>query len=210
MINLNILIYLFIIPFFSFAQVNAQESQKELIIRFDKLSIQIDNIEVWDENEILKNIQKDTVIIDLDIGEILTGDTIKIINSGYDQINIFQRIENSVTIMNEGPHCDLLDWKHYYSDWIEIENINKNQFQAIKLTTEQMEKFLPVDLEEFINAVSLHCGESWAELIKNVKSVTEYHCGISTSRIFLKLVLKDNKNNKSVEKLIVFEVPMGC
>lgn len=198
------------IPIILFAQVNEGNSEKEMIVKFDNLSVQIDNIEVWDENGTLKSIQKDTVRIDLDIGEILTGNTIRILNSDYDQIRIFQKIENSVTIMNEGPHCDLVDWKHYYSDWIEIEQISKNVFQAITLTADHTEKFISVDLDEFKNAVSSHCGESWTDLVKNIKSVNEYPCGISTSRIFLKLVLENSKTNKSTVKVIELEVPMGC
>lgn len=207
---LNTIFLLLTIPIFSFAQVNEGNSEKEMIVKFDNLSLQIDNIEVWDEIGTLKSIQKDTVRVDLDIGEILTGNTIRVLNSDYDQIRIFQKIENSVTIMNEGPHCDLVDWKHYYSDWIEIEQISENVFQAITLTADHTEKFISVDLDEFKDAVSSHCGESWTDLVKNIKSVNEYPCGISTSRIFIKLVLENSKTNTSTVKVIELEVPMGC
>lgn len=192
------------------AQVNEGDTAKEIIIRFDNLSLQIDDIDVWDENGTLKRTHKDTVKIDLDIGELLTGNKISVLNSDYDQIRIFQKFENSVTIMNEGPHCDLVDWKHYYSDWIELKQPYKYVFEAITLTAEHTEKFIPVNLDEFKNAVSLHCGNSWTELIKNINSVNEYPCGIGTSRIFLKLVLRNSKTNILEEKIIEFEVPMGC
>jgi len=36
------------------------------------------------------------------------------------EIKLYQSFENSITIINEGPHCDLVKWKHYNSEWKEL------------------------------------------------------------------------------------------
>ena len=184
--------------------------KKGISIIFQEFKLLIDNIEVWDENGNLKRIQGDTVKVSLDIGEMLRGNTIRIVNSSYDKIEIYQRYENSVTIMNEGPHCDMLNWKHYLSDWETIKSTDNLEFEANSLTSEQMERFTPVDLNDFKEAVNEHCGKKWADLIKEIKSVNDYPCGIGTSKIELKIVLTNSKTSNSVEKIIEFEIPMGC
>ena len=32
-------------------------------------------------------------------------------------VGISYKLESSITIMNEGPHCDLTDWHHGYTNW---------------------------------------------------------------------------------------------
>lgn len=77
-----------------------------------------------DEKNELSKIQNDSAFVSLDIGEILTSNQIIILESNYNVIKILERFENSLTIMNEGPHCDLIDWQHYTSKWFELKSSN--------------------------------------------------------------------------------------
>ena len=49
--------------------------------------------------------------------------------------------------MNEGPHCDLIDWKHFYSDWNKLQANSKGQFICDKYSVKDHEKFpeIPID-----------------------------------------------------------------
>ena len=58
-------------------------------------------------------------------------------------------------------------------------------------------------------AVKNNCQEHWLDLLMNVKDINDYPIGVSMSRIFLKLILTE-KNKVTSEKLIVFNIPMGC
>lgn len=183
---------------------------KGLLICFAEFSIYIDNIEYWDEEGDLKKTQNDSVNVFLDIGEIIGGNSIKITDCKYDQIEIYQKFENSITIMNEGPHCDLINWKHYSSDWEKIKKNDNFSFIANSMTKEQMEQFIPIDLDEFKEAVTAHCGDNWTNLIKNVRNINEYPCGVGTSKIELKIVMLKSDSQDKFEKIIAFDIPMGC
>lgn len=177
-------------------------------VNFPEFRLVVDSLEIWDKDGKLKGFQRDTVYVSLELGEVLGG--IRLINCQFDKVIIYQRFENSVTVMNEGPHCDLIDWKHFTSEWKKIKEIGKYQFKANTISMEEMEKFIPIDMDEFKLAVKKYCGEGWYELVKEAKSVHEYPCGIGTSKIELKIVLKNTETNQTVKKLIVFDVPMGC
>jgi len=186
-----------------------KELSKRIKIRFQEFTLQMD-LEAWDEKEELKKIQGNNVRVYLELGETAEGLKVKISDSKFKKIEIFQRHENSVTIMNEGPHCDLIEWKHYYSEWKKIDyNTKENTFVSDSYERQDWEKFIEVDIDELKKAVEKHCGNYWAEHIQNVKNVNEYPSGVSMSRIFFKILLTD-ENDSVTEKTISFEIPMGC
>jgi len=71
-------------------------------------------------------------------------------------------------------------------------------------------KFITVDMNELKEAVRNQCGNEWTEHIKDVKSPTEYPCGINTNRILLKIEFSSQANEITKERIILFEIPMGC
>ena len=202
--QLTYILLLLLIPVLSTAQTD------NIIVKFEDFSLIIENIKAWDENNELEKIQNDTVLISLDIGEIITNNLIKIFDSKYDKIKIYQRFENSITINNEGPHCDLINWKHYTSKWIELKQIRNGIFETILLDSKQAEKFIEIEIVDFKNAVKKSCGNDWVQLIKDIKSVRDYPCEISTSKIELIVKLIDNSTQETMEKYLIFDIPMGC
>jgi len=184
-----------------------KELSKRIKIRFQELTLQMD-LEAWDEKEELKKIQGNNVQVYLELGETPEGLKVKISDAKFKKIEVFQRHENSVTIMNEGPHCDLIEWQHYYSEWKKIDyNTKENTFVSDSYERQDWEKFIEVDIDELKKAVEKHCGDYWAEHIQNVKNVNEYPSGVSMSRIFFKILLTD-ENDSVTEKIISFEIPM--
>jgi hypothetical protein len=182
---------------------------KRIEIKFQDFSLQME-LEVWDENGELKKVQNDTAKVYVELGETPQGKKIKIKQSKFKKIEIFQRYENSVTIMNEGPHCDLTEWKHYYSDWKKLNfDFTENTFVSDSYQYEDSEKFIDIDINELKKAVEKECGGYWPEHIKDIKNVNEYPSGVSMSRIFLKILLTD-ENDSVIEKTIEFVIPMGC
>lgn len=176
-------------------------------IMFNGIKVKI-ALEVWNEVA-LKKVHQDTAYAEVVLGYSPEGKNIEVINTGYKSVKVLQRFENSVTIMNEGPHCDLRNWKHYYSDWVEVPVEENDTYTLYKYTEVDRQQFVKVDLEEFKQYVTQECAGYWGELVANVSHVNEYPSGITMSRIFVKLVLTDN-NGATTEKLIVFVLPMGC
>lgn len=184
-------------------------NDKLLQIRFEEFTIEIDSLEIWDEQGKLKEQQKDTAIIQLELGATIEGQKLRVRSEKQGKIRIYQRFENSVTVMNEGPHCDLTEWKHYNSEWKELK-IENGQFLTDSYTEKDWEKFIEVDMNELREAVNEQCGDVWAKHLINVKSPTEYPCGVSTSRIFLKIMFSEHDTKKLTARIISFQIPMGC
>lgn len=183
--------------------------EARLQLRFNEFELVIDNLEIWDEEAELKAVQKDSAIVYLELGATIEGRKIKIEQLEKGTIKIYQRFENSVTVMNEGPHCDLTEWKHYYSEWKQLQ-IQDDQFLTDSYSERDREKFIEVDMDELREAVRKQCGDRWAEHIKNVKSPHEYPCGIGTSRIVLKIEYTKQEKDSPIEKTVAFKIPMGC
>ncbi len=67
----------------------------------------------------LEDLFEDNVSVDLDLGEGIE-DRILVLHPPAGETREFmteQRFETSLTVSAEGPHLDLLDWKHHYSPW---------------------------------------------------------------------------------------------
>ncbi len=182
---------------------------KKIEIKFKDFSVQME-LDVWDENGDLKKTHNGNAKIYVELGDTPEGKKVKIKQSKFKKIEVFQRHENSVTIMNEGPHCDLTKWKHYYSEWKKLDfDAEENSFISDSYEREDREKFIEVGINELKKEVEKECGKHWSEQIKNIKNVNEYPSRVSTSRIFFKILLID-RNDSVTEKIISFEIPMGC
>ena len=175
-----------------------------------KINFIIDNILTLMEEDKICISENDTAKICLDIGETLSKNKVRIENYNYGKIEIYQRHINSLTITNEGPHCDMQNWKQYISEWEKLAPVKENVFEVKAITSEEMNQFVSLDIDEFKEAVKSHCGESWFELVKNIKSIHENPVEIGTNKIEFKIILTDIETKKATIKIIELEVPMGC
>lgn len=179
-------------------------------IKFKDISISINRLIVFDNDKQLNQIQKDTVYLYADLGETLEGQKISIVSSQLTNITIEQRYETSVTIMDEGPHCDLTEWKHYDSAWEKLKTNDKGQFIGDSYSEKDLEKFPVVDISELKAYVKKHCDEEYSELISTIKSPTEYPSAVSVSRYFLRIIGKRKNSEETLTKVIIIEMAMGC
>lgn len=179
-------------------------------LKFNEFSISINRLIIYDEDKIIDQIQIDTVEIYAELGETIEGQLVDILTDQLTDLTVEQRYETSVTIMNEGPHCDLTDWKHYYSDWKLLKKNENGQFVCESYEESDWEKFPLIEIEELKEAVRNHCSDYWYYLVKNIKSPTEYPSGVLISRYFLRVTGKRKDNGQPISKLIIIETPMGC
>jgi len=173
------------------------------------LTVELKNLKNNDITKVHSFFTKDTISVGVEVGDTPEGKILVVKNDDYKRVSIFQRYENSVTIMNEGPHCDLTEWEHFYSDWKPIQQINATKFKTLSYSQADLKNFNDVSIEELKAEVIKNCGEDWAKYIDEVKTVNDYPAGVSTSRIFLKIIMTDF-DDKVTEKIIEFEIPMGC
>lgn len=145
-----------------------------------------------------------------DLGESIEGKLISVFSDVLKVVNIEQRFETNMTIMNEGPHCDLTDWKHYRSEWQKLKTVKNGQFIGVQYAEDENTKFQEISLDELKKEAKKQCGTEYFNLLKNVKKQTEYPIGISVCRYYLKITGKRNDNGKAFTKLIIVSIPMGC
>jgi hypothetical protein len=126
--------------------------------------------------------------------------------SGASEYRLFLQTESSVTIMDEGPHLDLTNWKHGQSEEIQLSEKEGEYFY--KDQSSQM-SFPEVSLSELIDAAKKKGGERWAQLAKKCNTPKEYPCSVTPSKYILRLERKVNGAWIKKGKAIIIP-PMGC
>lgn len=192
--------------------LSERKIEKRFNVDFEDFTMEFDGVQA----EIIGDEQVSThasASIDaiLEIGESVQGKTIRIRHhSKYKRIKVYQRHENSISIQAEGPHCDLLDWKHFYSAWEPLKaSKKKGVFETITYNDKAKSKFIKVDEKAFKNAVKEHCGDVWHDLVKDEKKINNGTSTIGISKIYFKVIFT-TMYDEDIEKIIAFDVPMGC
>ncbi|NNF83199.1 MAG: SH3 domain-containing protein [Flavobacteriaceae bacterium] len=191
------------------AYLTNEELDPRSVIPFDNMNVIIHGMELYESEGQDYETKREMITFYADLGVTPEAKFIKIQpKKNYKRISVYQSYETSLTVMNEGPHCDLINWKHYNSLWLPLNEGPENTYQTLKYSTTDGSVFVNVDIAELKEAVLEHCGESYAELIQN-KTQLESPAAVSISIIYLKIVMIDSENQSS-ERTIAFEIPMGC
>lgn len=69
------------------------------------------------------------------------------------EFKVEQQFETSLTINDEGPHLDLLSWKHGLSPWQELSVIKPNIFRGKAITEKDGRRFPAFTKQELCQAV---------------------------------------------------------
>jgi len=187
-----------------------EKLKKRFVINYDAFTVSIEDLSEKTPKPIIEN-SDDILSIPLDLGESIEGKSIRIKHhKEFRSIKIFQKHENSIAITDDASHCDLIDWQHYYSSWKPLKALlNHRKFKAKKYSEIDSKKFIEINIEDLKTMVNETCGEAWSTAIKNVQSIKDYPVSITLSKIFLRIVMTDI-GGYITEKIIIFEVPMGC
>lgn len=120
--------------------------------------------------------------------------------------------ETSITIQNEGPHCDLTEWRHGYTDWQKMiaHPHEKNVFTFPTEIDFQNLPFPETDMTEVQNAVYNSCGKEWMSRMKKCASPYEYPCSVGLSSYLFRITTNQNENGENDVFYFKVEVPMGC
>ena len=148
---------------------------------------------------------------DLDLGHTIENQIIALHPYPDDsrEFKIEQQFETSMTVSEEGPHTDLIGWKHYTSDWKEIKRLEGNRFLTSKINESDQERFPKVTSKEIRNVILKAGGKSLADYARSCKTPRDYPCSVALSRISFRILAKENGKWNIIHKINVF-VPMGC
>lgn len=177
-------------------------------VHFRNFTLEIEPLQLWEQSRLTDRKFKNDAEVDLDLGETLEGAEIKLINPLLSDIKVEMRYETSMTIMDEGPHCDLVDWKHFTSDWSELPSDGSDTYKALSYSTKDKERFPEVYATEIAEAVKQSC-PGWEEHAQSIKSPNDYPGSVGVSKYFLK-ISGIAKSGKLITRILILNVPMGC
>ncbi len=177
-----------------------------------RLEVDFTAEDLWTDEAYLQRIHHDTVFLMLGIGDPISGHPFKIrpLDPSISDIQVFQRYQTSLTLMDEGPHVDLTDWIHYVSDWKALP-LKQLSFNSATFERSDYQRFPPVSAKEIVEAVKarLNGDQRWIQLAAQCTGPLSYPCAVSINRYSLKFRWTES-SEQQIEKVVVFEVPMGC
>jgi hypothetical protein len=177
---------------------------------FDDFLLEIEELEVFSNQGPQNKIYaiQDTIKVYVDIETRLNWQKMSIYPKREGSFKLYQAHQNTLAVSKEGEYCDLIDWKNFQSKWKELKKKDE-KFTLYKYSLDDHRKFLDLDMKEIRQALRVHCGDNWADYIKDAKSPNESPCWVSISNIYLKVVYFSASGQPPKESIIVIEVPMG-
>ena len=152
--------------------------------------------------------------IELTLGESIERQLIVINSPAKQEFKVEMQFETSMAIGDEGPHIDLLDWKHYTSPWRTINpgvgGVNDNKYYVPELIEPEFTRFPSATTNELVAALRKSgAGKRWIDHARTCTGPNSGPCYVSTSRISIRISVKQNTGWKTAHTLN-FSIPMGC
>lgn len=197
------------------------ENVKWLQVQFADLTILLEEIEMgWDEmfrtkNDSVYSTISDTAYFDLWPGEWFYDKAFKVEQSEFDKIELYEKITFNMAMNSDGsivkedvPFCVIYNWKTLESEWTQIQLDNDElKFMSNEDGTDAEINFT---VDEFKTAVKEKCGIDWYNEIKNIKSMDKLPSELFISSYTFKIVARNSKTGRVVEKFIIFNPPTSC
>ena len=159
-------------------------------------------------------LSKNPVVVEtLDVPEYIDGQEISIVGGDKAaQFRIFERYRTSMTVMGEGPHLDLVDWHHFDSEWITLDQLSQRKFRTLAAEKMDANKFPPTTQAELISAVRKRALPDWPEAIELAKTCRSPHhepCAVGVSSVYFRIEKRVGDRWTTVGVVEVL-IPMGC
>ena len=157
---------------------------------------------------------KTAVIDDLDVPEDIDGQELFILGGDQsEQYRISERYRTSMTVMGEGPHLDLTDWRHFDSEWIPLEKLSQRKFRSLASEKMDVETFPATSRAELMSAVRKRAiavdWEPAIELAKTCRSPKDEPCAVSVSSVYFRVERLVGDTWVKVGSIEI-SIPMGC
>ena len=200
------------VPTDSESDTNTEAMAEDTVADFDfqQIHISISRFIASSDPAPKHDMHDDTLFISAEVGESIEGQFLSLTSDVFSDFRVEQRFETSVTVMREGPHCDLTSWKHAYSEWNVLKRNDSGAFVCATYTESERKKFPAVTAEELKQAVREGCSEDYIGLLSDNASPTEYPCGVGISRYFIRITGTHRETGERITKVLAIEAAMGC
>lgn len=156
---------------------------------------------------------EDSAKLSLELGDTIESAMVEVVPGSDDaqDLELQYQIETSMTIVNDGPHLDLVDWKHYTSDWTNVERIDARRFRLPKIESgyESASQFPDYTVDELYQAVLAIGGQRWADLAAKWPRPEDGRIGVGISTVRIRVVARRPGGPETLFTLHI-SVPMGC
>ena len=154
-----------------------------------------------------------TVVIELDLGEELGGQPVWLAaGASHGTYRVLERYRTSMTVMGEGPHVDLVDWRHHDSAWQSMATTTRNHFVSRVISDREESLFPRVSRREMQMAVDSRARRTWpaaSKLVRQCSGPTSYPCAVGVSSRYFRVQRRVSGNWVGVGDVEV-RLPMGC
>lgn len=152
-------------------------------------------------------------IIDLDLGEDIDNQEVTLnFPDNSTEYRVFQRYRTSMSISAEGPHLDLIDWRHFDSPWTLLLSMDAKRFRTLKSDQMENSRFPSTTKSEILKEVRRRVGKDWPhllELVKGCRGPNDGACLVMISSIYLR-IQKHVRGSWIDIGLVEVRIPMGC
>ena len=114
-------------------------------------------------------------------------------------------------ISGEGPHLDLIDCRHFDSEWIELDQLAQRKFRTLAYEQMDSSKLPPTTKAELIIAVRKRASD-WpqiVELAKTCRNPNDEPCAVMDSSLYFRIEKLVGSRWTTVGMVEVY-IPMGC
>lgn len=159
-----------------------------------------------------------TLDVHLELGDEIYGATLRLEpEQPGGRYRVQVQYETSLGLSAEGPHLDLLDWKHCTSAWVPAQPSGPLSFVLPTPTPEQQECFPDYtrgELEQAVRALGLEMGnpalaEAWLGDLYGQTSVIGVSPFVAIGRVRVKIEVERGGDWDEVA-VLTFLPPMGC
>ncbi len=152
-------------------------------------------------------------IIDLDLGEDIDNQEVTLnFPDNSIQYRVFQRYRTTMSISAEGPHLDLVNWRHFDSPWTPLYSPSAKRFRTLKSDQMESSRFPATTKSEILKEVRRQVGKDWPDLLEIVKGCrgpNDGACQVMISSIYLR-IQKQVRSRWTDIGLVEVRIPMGC
>ncbi len=151
-------------------------------------------------------------VMQLHLGEDLDNQEL-ILNFSDNSVEyrVFQRYRTSMSIANEGPHLDLVDWRHFDSPWSQLPSFSPGRFRTLRSDQMDSAGFPRTTQSEILDEVRRQVGHDspFVDVARTCHGPTDGACWVGISSIYLRFQ-KHVRGSWIDVGLVEFRLPMGC
>lgn len=193
-----------------------EETKKTELVATDSITVnpsivaQTENIPEKEQPQLNKqpsDYESDVFLVDLE-----GIDYVYEMIAELDNVALKYQFETSISIINDGTHCDLYGWNIGFSEWIDISHRIEEDgyFRCYWQTSVDSSYYPKMDLEEIKSYMKEHCDSSRYELIKDFDSINSFNITVEASTYNFKVSGNDPVTKEKIEKTFNLQIVMGC